>query len=103
MKLLYANYDDRKQFQRKLFTFASNVPGTKPYRVSKSNVFKSTFVFHSYINKVYPTIFHTGSVAEYHDSLLCIILSQHVSCIDGYTKDDGDLVLTDNKHFQSAV
>ena len=32
-----------------------------------------------------------------------ILLSQYVSCIDGNTKDDGDLVLTDNKHFQSAV
>ena len=52
---------------------------------------------------MYPTIFHTGSIAEYHDSWLRILLSQYVSCIDGNTKDDGDLVLSDNKHFQSAV
>ena len=34
---------------------------------------------------------------------LCIFLSQYVSCIDGNTKVDGDLVLTDNACFQSAV
>ena len=50
-----------------------------------------------------PTIFHTGSIAEYHDSWLRILLSQYVSCIDGNTKDDGDLGLSDNAHFQSVV
>ena len=103
LKLLWANDDDRKKLQKKLFTFASNVPGTKPYWVSKRHEFKSTSFFHSYINKMHPTIFHTGSIAEYHDSWLRILLSQYVSCIDGNTKDDGDLVLSDNKHFQSAV
>ena len=41
---------------------------------------------------MYPTFFHTGSIAEYYDSWLRIILSQYVSCIDGNTKDDGCLV-----------
>ena len=48
-------------------------------------------------------IFHTGSISEYHDSCLHIFLSQYVSCIDGNTKDGGNLVLTDNTHFQSVV
>ena len=52
---------------------------------------------------MHPTIFHTGSIAKNHDSWLRILLSQYVSCIDGNTKDDGDLVLSDNKHFQSTV
>ena len=50
-----------------------------------------------------PLIFHTGSIAEYHDSWLCILLSQYVSCIDGNTKDDEYLVLIINTYFQSAV
>ena len=41
-------------------------------------------------------IFHTGSISEYHDSCLHIFLSQYVSYIDGNTKDDEDLVLTNN-------
>ena len=49
------------------------------------------------------TMFHTGSIAEYQDSWLRIILSQYVSCIDGNTKDDRDLVLRVNAHFQSVV
>ena len=52
---------------------------------------------------MHPTIFHTGSIAEYYDSWLRIFLSQYVSFIDSNTKDDGDLVLNDNAHFQSAV
>ena len=31
LQKLWKNDDDRKKLQRKLFTFASNVPGTKPY------------------------------------------------------------------------
>ena len=38
------------------------------------------------------TIFYKGTIAEYHDSWLRILLSQYVSCIDGNTKDDGCLV-----------
>ena len=49
------------------------------------------------------SIFHTGSIAEYHDSWLCILLSQYVSCIGGNKKDTRDLVLNDNTYFQSAV
>ena len=48
---------------------------------------------------MHPTIFRIGSIAEYHDSWLRIILSQYVSCIGGNTNDDGDLVLSDNAHF----
>ena len=52
---------------------------------------------------MYQTIFHTGSIAGYHDSWLLIFLSQYVPCIDDNMKDGGDLVSSDNKHFQSAV
>ena len=45
LKLLWSNDDDRKKLQRKLFTFASNVPGTKPYWVSKRHECKSTSFF----------------------------------------------------------
>ena len=79
-----------KKVQRKLFTFASNIPRTKPYWVSKCREFKSISFLHSYIDKMHPTIFHTGSIAEYHDSQLRILLSQYVSCIDGNTKVEGD-------------
>ena len=61
-----------------MFTFAFNVPDTNPYRVSKRYEFKSTSFFHSFINKMHPTIFHTGSIAEYHDSWLRICLSRFV-------------------------
>ena len=100
---LWKNDDDRKKLQRKLFTYASNVPGTKPYWVAKCHEFKSASFFHSYINKMHPTIFHTGSIAEYHDSWLRMVLSRYVSCIDGNSDADGELVLNNNSHFTSAV
>ena len=59
--------------------------------------------FQSYINKIHHTIVYTGSIAEYHDGWLRILLSQYVSCIDSNTIVDGDLLLTDNTHFQSAI
>ena len=52
---------------------------------------------------MHPTIFHTGSIAEYHDSWLRILLSRYVSCIDGNSNADGQLVLNNNSHFTSAV
>ena len=103
LQSLWENDEDRMKLQRKLFTYASNVPGTKPYWVAKCHEFKSTSFYHSYIKKMHPTIFHTGSIAEYHDSWLRILLSRYVSCIDGNSNADGQLVLNNNSHFTSAV
>ena len=103
LKLLWENDGNRKNLQRKLFTYASNVPGTKPYWVAKCHEFKSTSFFHSYINQMHPTIFHTGTIAEYHDSWLRNLLSQYVSSINGNSVTDGQKVLNDNSHFTSAV
>ena len=52
---------------------------------------------------MHPTIFHTGSIAEYHDICLRIMLSRYVSCIDGNSDADDQLVLNNNSHFTSAV
>ena len=72
-----------RRCRENFFIFASNVPGTKPYWAAKCPELKSTSFFHSYIKKMHPTIFHTGSIVEYHDSWLRILLSRYVSCIDG--------------------
>ena len=85
------------------FTFVCNVFGTKPYWVARYHEFKSLLFFHSYINKMHPTIFHTGSIAEYHDSWLRILLSRYVSCIDGNSNADGQLVLNNNSYVTSTV
>ena len=74
-----------------MLTFASN-PRPKPYWVSKQHKFKSISFFHSYINKMYPPFFHTGSISEHYDSWLRILLSQYVSCIDSNTKYYEDLI-----------
>ena len=52
---------------------------------------------------MHSTIFQTGSIAEYHDSWLRILLSRYVSCIDGNSDADKQLVLNNNFHFISAV
>ena len=44
--------------------------------------------------------FHIGGVVEYHDCLLRILVSRYVSCIDGYTEVNGDLVLNDNRYLK---
>ena len=41
LKQLWYNDDDHKKLQRKIFTFASNAPGTKPYWANKRHEFKS--------------------------------------------------------------
>ena len=86
-----------------MFTFASNVPETKPYWVSKRHEFKSTQLFHSCINKIHLTIFHTGNIAEHHDKWLRILLSHYLLYIDGSTIVDGNLVVKDSTFFQSAI
>ena len=50
---------------------------------------------------MHPTIFHTGSIAEYHDSWLCILSSQYLLYIDCDTKFDEDLVIDDSTCFES--
>ena len=44
--------------------------------------------------------FHIGGVVEYHDCWLRILLSRYVSCIDGNTEVNGDLVLNDNRYLK---
>ena len=50
-----------------------------------------------------PTIFHTDSIAEYHNSWLRIRLSRYISYIDGNSDADEQSVLNNNSHFTSAV
>ena len=52
---------------------------------------------------MHPTIFHMGSIAEYYDSWLRILLSIYVSCIDGNSNADGQFFLNNKSHFTSAV
>ena len=49
------------------------------------------------------TIFHTCSIAEYYDNWLRIILSRYISCIDGNSDTDRELVLNNNSYFTSSV
>ena len=72
----------KRSCRKKRFTYASNVPETKPYWVATCHEFKSTSLSHSYINKMHPTMFHMGSISA---------------------NADGQLVLNNNSHFTSAV
>ena len=56
------------------------------------------------MNQINPTIFHTGSVAEYHDYALRILLSKYVKSLN--TPDSHDIsnsILTDDAAFAKAV
>ena len=52
---------------------------------------------------MHSTIFHTGSIDEYHDSWLRILLLRYVFCIGGNSNADGHLVLNSNSYFTPAV
>ena len=51
-------------------SYAGNIPGTKPYWTNKYFEFKATNMYNSYMCKKDPTLFHSGSIAEYHEYFL---------------------------------
>ena len=61
----------------------SNVPGTDEYWTSSGFEMKAAVFYRSYIEEDEISLFHTGSLAEYHEPHLRSILSKYTRNIDG--------------------
>ena len=75
-------WDDEKSGRKELFNrlhrFTSNVTGTDGYWLSKRFTFRSTIFWNKYIRNRNISLFHTGSVAEFHEPWLRILLYSYV-------------------------
>ena len=93
-----------KELLARAHTYTSNVPGTKSYWESQFHSFRATSVHRSHIEKDAPAFFHTGSIAEYHDYGLRMLLQKYVNCLSNPNPLlDGNKIQNDDKVFALAV
>ena len=91
----------REKFKKSLNYHVGNVRGTDQYWSARNREFRS-FAHHMKYKKNMPMrLFVTSSLAEYHDPFLRRLLSKYISIIR--SKNDGELLLTDDKVFHKAV
>jgi hypothetical protein len=88
---------------RKASLYSSNIPGTTQYWASTRQEFRATHMYHSYINNQTPNIWCTGSLAEFHEFPLRLLLSKYVAKLNGYTTADANAILEDEDAFKKAV
>ena len=68
---------------KKVHIYVSNVTGTDAYWTSSRFKMKAAIFYRSYIEEDEISLFHTGSLAEYHEPHLRSILSKYTRHIDG--------------------
>lgn len=82
---------------------ASNIPGTTPYWRSTRHEFKAINFFNSYINKKEVSLFHTGSLAEYHEYPLRHLLYKYTSALSHVSDEYSESILSDDAAFMDSV
>lgn len=92
---------DRDKLKQSLNYFAGNVRGTDQYWNGVLKSFQATAHYQSYVKAKEMNVFHTGSLAEYHDPFLRELLSKYVATIDSQAA--GQQVIDDDATFQNAV
>lgn len=82
--------------------FSSNIPGTKSYFQSTRYEMKDINFYNAYIHDKHLSIFHTGSLAEFHEPPLWTLLAKYLSAINN---DDSYAyaIMNDNKKFNLAA
>ena len=102
-------WDDKEGGRKNLFTrlhqYSSNIVGTDPYWKSTRFSYKATTFFKSYIHKQELSLFHTGSIAEFHEPWLQSLLSKYVAMIEhpNISEDHPTLILTDDQVLMKYV
>ena len=102
-------WDDKKSGREELFnrlhTHSSNVAGTKSYWLAQRFSFKSTIFYRSYIKDEELSYFHTGSVAEFHEPWLRLLIYQYLCQLDNPTIKENDVnnILSDDSIFLKYV
>ncbi len=82
---------------------ASNIPGTMPYWKSTRYEFKAINFFNSYIKKRDISLFHTGSLAEYHEYPLRHLLYKYTTALSHVDEEYSLSILNDDSVFMNAV
>ena len=82
---------------------SSNVQCTQSYWRATYHEFRATSFFHSYINGKETSLFHTGSLAEYHDPFLRELLYKYTMKLSGSAPHECAEILTDDSQFSQAV
>ena len=95
------NADSRHRLQQRVQYFVGNVGGTDQFHAANNRKFKATAFHHSYHNNKAARIFHTGSMAEFHDPFLRHLLFRHVSKVR--SPQAGQLILESDAAFSKAV
>ena len=94
--------EGQRKIRQRLNIHAGNVRGTDQYWSSRRREFKATSLFSSYLLKRECRIFHTGSLAEFHDPYLRRILSRYVAKV----KSDPSLeqfIMQNDASFHEAI
>ena len=81
----------------------SNVPETDAYWTSSRFEMKAAIFYQSYIEEDEISLFHTGSLDEYHEPHLRSLLYKYTSQIDGLPDGYSESIMEDYYVFINAV
>ena len=102
-------WDDKKSGRKQLFDrlnqHSGNVPGTDSYWRAKKQCFQNICFYKSYIDNEELSLFHTGSVAEFHEPWLRILLYQYMQTLKnpGISIHERNQCITDEKIYSNVV
>ena len=83
--------------------YSANVAGTKPFWNNTKREFHAYTSFKSHIDKEEISLFHTGSLAEFHEYPLRLILDKYRNTINHPKYDKCSNILQDHTQFQHTV
>lgn len=96
-----------ESLKEKLFSrlqmHASNVPGTDQNWKSSFWEFRATSFFLRHMEQHSASMFHTGSVSDFHDPFLRIVMANYVRKLDGHGDEAAEAVLTSESAFNDSV
>ena len=79
----YGDEDGQNRLLYRLQKFVGNILGTDPYWKSTFWEFRDTSFYYEYMDKCSDSLFHTGSVSNFHDPHLYNIMANDVDALDG--------------------
>ena len=80
---------------------AANIPGTTPYWYCTRFEMRAIHFCNVYMKNHRMCIFHTGSLAEYHEPALRLLLSKYVKNLDNIA-DEKDILNNDSAFFKGC-
>ena len=98
-----SSYSTRNKLFDMLRHYSANVAGTKPFWNNTKREFHAYTSFKSHIDKEEISLFHTGSLAEFHEYPLRLILDKYRKTINHPKYDKCSNILQDHTQFQNTV